>query len=117
MAIVSRLLAAFVLVLVTLAGCQSEEPSATAAPDAVTDPGLVNGPAQRLVEMALVHPRPDVETGVHAQHRNAHPGIPWSTHVVIMGGAYPFRYELLQAPAAHDNWHRSGCQLWRDQLG
>lgn len=99
MAIVSRLLAAFVLVLVTLAGCQSEAPSATAAPDAVTDPGLVNGPAQRLVEMALVHPRPDVETGVHAQHRNAHPGIPWSTHVVIMGGAYPFRYELLQAPA------------------
>jgi len=50
----------------------------------------------RVADMAVVHPRPDNEGGdnSHAQHRNAYPGIPWSTHIDVMGGSYPFRFEL-----------------------
>lgn len=122
MVMVSRLFAVFLLGVVALAGCQSEGPAPTATPGAVIDPGQINGPAQRLVDMALVHPRPDAETGNHAQHRNAYPGIAWSTHVVIMGGAYPFRFELLQAPAGmtigNDSGANYGVIHWPDpQVG
>lgn len=50
----------------------------------------------RVADMTIVHPRPDNEGGdnSHAQHRNAYPGIPWSTHIDVMGGSYPFRFEL-----------------------
>lgn len=98
MVFVSRLSATVLLFLFTLTGCQGEAASPTPAPESTTGQVAVSGAAQRLVDMALVHPRPDAETGAHAQHRNAYPGVAWSTHVVIMGGAYPFRFELLEAP-------------------
>lgn len=53
----------------------------------------------RKFNMRIVHPRPDAETGASAQHRNAYPGLPWTTYIDVVGGAYPFQFELIGAPA------------------
>lgn len=50
--------------------------------------------------MTLVHPRPDNETATWARHRLAYPdGVAeYRIPVTVQGGAYPFRYELVQGP-------------------
>lgn len=53
----------------------------------------------RKTNMRIVHPRPDAETNAYAAHRNAYPGMPYSTYVAIKGGAYPYFFELTTAPA------------------
>lgn len=53
----------------------------------------------RKVAMRIVHPRPDAETNAYAGHRNAYPGMPYSTYVAVQGGSYPFFYELETAPS------------------
>ena len=47
----------------------------------------------------VVLPRPDAETHARAFHRNAHVDMPYVLPVVVQGGAWPFVFELLQAPA------------------
>lgn len=54
---------------------------------------------QRKFDMDIAHPRPMGETAVYEQHRNAYPGIAWDTRVLVYGGAYPFRFELVAGPA------------------
>ncbi|MDH5178169.1 MAG: hypothetical protein OEZ39_02025 [Gammaproteobacteria bacterium] len=49
--------------------------------------------------MHLVYPRPDIETGLHARHKFAHPNMRYEIPIGVQGGAWPFHYELLQGPA------------------
>lgn len=49
--------------------------------------------------MHLVYPRPDSETATHARHRWAHPNMSYEIPVGVQGGAWPFKYELIKAPA------------------
>ncbi|VAW38044.1 hypothetical protein MNBD_GAMMA01-2170 [hydrothermal vent metagenome] len=49
--------------------------------------------------MYLVYPRPDSETGASARHKFAHPNMRYEIPVGVQGGAWPFKYELLQAPS------------------
>lgn len=53
----------------------------------------------RKVAMRIVHPRPDAETNAYAAHRNAYPGMPYSTYVAVQGGSYPYFFELETAPS------------------
>lgn len=48
--------------------------------------------------MTLVHPRPDNETNDWARHRRAYPGLEYRVPVTVQGGAFPFRYELVEGP-------------------
>lgn len=48
----------------------------------------------RITNMVAIHPRPDGETAVYAQHRNAYPGIPWTTRIDVAFGSWPYRFEL-----------------------
>lgn len=60
-------------------------------------------PAGRFIParmpMHLVYPRADGETQAHARHRWAHPGMRYEIPIGVQGGAWPFRYELVTAPA------------------
>lgn len=49
--------------------------------------------------MHLVYPRPDTETQAHARHRWAHPDMSYEIPLGVQGGAWPFKYELIKAPA------------------
>ncbi len=49
--------------------------------------------------MHLVYPRADAETGTSARHRFAHPNMEYEIPIGVQGGAWPFKYELLQAPS------------------
>lgn len=47
----------------------------------------------------VVYPRADSETNAHARHRWAHPDVEYRIPgAVVQGGAWPFRYELLEGP-------------------
>lgn len=48
--------------------------------------------------MTVVHPRPDRETQTWARHRVAHPEFRYEIPVGVQGGAWPFLYELVDAP-------------------
>ena len=48
--------------------------------------------------MHLVYPRPDNETQEHARHRWAYPGITYEIPIGVQGGAWPFKYEVIQGP-------------------
>lgn len=49
--------------------------------------------------MTIVHPRPDTDSPASwARHKNAYPGIQYRCPVTVQGGAWPFKYELLQSP-------------------
>jgi len=48
--------------------------------------------------MHLVYPRPDSETQSHARHRWAHPDMPYEIPIGVQGGAWPFKYELVDSP-------------------
>jgi hypothetical protein len=52
--------------------------------------------------MHVVFPRPDLETQVHARHRWAHPQMTYEIPIGVQGGAWPFKYELVKAPAGAD---------------
>ena len=49
--------------------------------------------------MHLVYPRSDAETQAHARHRWAHPAMAYEIPIGVQGGAWPFKYELIKAPA------------------
>jgi hypothetical protein len=49
--------------------------------------------------MHVVFPRPDSETQSHARHRWAHPQMDYEIPIGVQGGAWPFKYELVKAPA------------------
>src|SRR5690625_3734946 len=61
-------------------------------------PGEWQLPSDYYIEakmpMALVHPRND-EAAEWAYAKNAHPGIHWEIPIVIQGGSWPFRYEIV----------------------
>lgn len=44
--------------------------------------------------MHVVHPR-NAESADWAIGKNAHPGVRWEIPVVVQGGAWPFRYEII----------------------
>jgi len=48
--------------------------------------------------MHLVYPRPDTETQSHARHRWAHSSMKYEIPIGVQGGAWPFKYELIDAP-------------------
>lgn len=50
---------------------------------------------EQKMEMTIVHPRND-ETAEWAYSRNAHPGVRWEIPIVIQGGAWPFKYEIIE---------------------
>lgn len=54
--------------------------------------------------MTLVHPR-DADSPSWAYAKNAHPGIRWEIPIVVQGGAWPFRYEII------DNGGASGLAI------
>jgi hypothetical protein len=51
--------------------------------------------------MTVVYPRPDSETNVWARHRKAYPNgvLEYRVPIVVQGGAYPFKYEVVDSPA------------------
>lgn len=49
--------------------------------------------------MYLVYPRGDTETQSHARHRWAHPSMQYQIPIGVQGGAWPFKYELINAPS------------------
>lgn len=48
--------------------------------------------------MQLVHPRPDIETNGWARHRKAYPGLEYRIPISVQGGAYPFYFDIIEAP-------------------
>lgn len=50
--------------------------------------------------MHLVHPR-DAESADWAIGKNAHPGVRWEIPIVVQGGAWPFRYEIVDDGGAN----------------
>jgi len=59
-------------------------------------------PASNFVKakmpMHLVYPRPDNETQSHARHRWAHPSMKFEIPIGVQGGAWPFKYEIIEGP-------------------
>jgi len=51
------------------------------------------------MSMVAVYPRPNAETSATARHRKAMPNMANRIPVVVQGGAYPFYYEIVTAPA------------------
>lgn len=48
--------------------------------------------------ITMVHPRPNTETSANYIYRNAYPGMEYELPVVVQGGAWPFWFELSNAP-------------------
>lgn len=63
--------------------------------------------------MTLVHPRPDSETNAWARHRKAYPGLEYRIPIAVQGGAYPFRYKIMDAPT----WLSIGETVWEADYG
>lgn len=51
------------------------------------------------MSMHLVYPRPDSETSIHARHKFAYPSLRYEIPIGVQGGAWPFKYEIVSAPA------------------
>lgn len=49
--------------------------------------------------MHLVYPRPNTETPSHVRHKWAHPEMSYEIPVGMQGGAWPFKYEVIDGPA------------------
>ncbi|WP_405223874.1 hypothetical protein [Lentisalinibacter sediminis] len=47
----------------------------------------------------LVYPRPDAETASWARQKRAYPGLEYRIPVVVQGGAYPYRYQVVSGPS------------------
>ncbi len=54
--------------------------------------------------MHFVHPR-DAESASWAYAKNAHPGVAWEIPIVIQGGAWPFKYDIV------DNGGATGLEI------
>lgn len=48
--------------------------------------------------MHVVYPRPDSETQNHARHRWAHSKMNYEVPIGVQGGAWPFKYQLIEGP-------------------
>jgi len=46
----------------------------------------------------LISPRPDAETQSHARQKWAHPNMIYEVAVVLQGGNWPYKYEIVTAP-------------------
>ena len=51
------------------------------------------------MSMTAVYPRPDGETQSHARHRKFHSDMPYRIPIGVQGGAWPFKYEITNAPS------------------
>ncbi len=60
---------------------------------------LAAGHSQGYLPPVITFPRPDAETAATARHRINYPGQLYRIPVAVAFGAWPFRYELLTAPA------------------
>lgn len=60
---------------------------------------LAAGHFESYLSPIIVHPRPNSETGTNARHRNGYTGQAYRVPVVQQGGAWPFYYEIISAPA------------------
>ena len=49
--------------------------------------------------MHPIFPRPDSETQSHARHRWAHPDFRYEIPIGVQGGAWPFKYEIINGPS------------------
>jgi len=89
--------------VVSLAGCGGGGSGATSSTTppapAPADFLLPAGHAEGYLAPVITYPRPDSETAATARHRINHPGQPYRVPVAVAFGAWPFRYELLAAPA------------------
>lgn len=69
--------------------------------------------------MTVVHPRSfsasdgGDETASWARHKKAYPGIEYRIPISIQGGAYPFYYEILEAP----EWLSIAGKVWEEGYG
>lgn len=63
--------------------------------------------------MHLVHPRPDTETNAWARHRKAYPGLEYRIPIAVQGGAYPFYFEIIEAPEGMS----IGQTVWDNDYG
>jgi hypothetical protein len=62
---------------------------------------------------SLVYPRPDAETHVDSKHRRHYPGLKYEIPVGVDFGAWPYYYELTDAPAGM----AIGQTLWLPNYG
>lgn len=77
-------------------------------------------PMDSKIPMHVVYPRPDDETQIHARHRWAHPNMTYEVPIGIQGGSWPFKYEIIEAPASASvgkllNDHNYGIVSWSPQ--
>jgi hypothetical protein len=56
----------------------------------------------------IIHPRPDAEMAAYARAARAPSAIAWGIPIVVRGGAWPFKYELVTGP--------SGMAMTRETL-
>ncbi len=49
--------------------------------------------------LTLVYPRPDSETSSYARHKKQYTGLQMEIPIVAQGGAWPFHYKIVTAPA------------------
>lgn len=61
--------------------------------------GLDSGHYQGYIDPISVHPRPDTETSQYARHRINAVGQKYRIPIVVGHGAWPFKYEIVTAPA------------------
>jgi hypothetical protein len=61
----------------------------------------------------VCHPRPDAETELYDRHRKAYPGLEYRIPIAVQGGAYPFYFEIIEAPA----WLSIGQQYGQANYG
>ena len=52
-----------------------------------------------VMPLRVVYPRPNTETQTFARHRHAYPGLQYRIPISIQGGAYPFRFEVVEGPS------------------
>ena len=50
------------------------------------------------ITMSLIYPRIDAETDTYARHKFAHTGMDYRIPIGVMGGAWPFYYEVISGP-------------------
>ncbi|NBD95954.1 MAG: hypothetical protein GVY11_05705 [Gammaproteobacteria bacterium] len=80
----------FLLILVLIAA-----PAAATAGEMPGDWLLpADNRATAKMPMHVIHPR-DADAPGWAMAKNAHPGVRWEIPIVIQGGAWPFRYEIV----------------------
>ncbi len=81
------------------------------------DPGEWRLPENHYIpgkmSMTVVHPR-EGEAAEWAYAKNAHPNVRWEIPIVVQGGAWPFRYEILENGGAEGL--EIGGELRREKL-